>query len=257
MGETTGISWTDSTFNPWWGCQRVSPGCEHCYAEKQSKRFGHDIWGPTAGRRVFGTKHWREPYQWNREASLAKRPHRVFCGSMCDIFEDRPELDAERERLWKTIVDTDNLVWLLLTKRPENVTRMVPQEWIEDSFPEHVWLGVSVENQDYFKRYRVIEELVVKQFLSVEPMLGPVHLPEQAKDLWGDLLWVIVGGESQPGARPMELRWARDLRDECDDRQIAFFMKQLGGYPNPRHDLAEFPADLRIREVPQLMMEFS
>ena len=131
MGKTTGISWTDHTFNPWWGCVKVSPGCQRCYAETWDKAKGGGIshWGPTAPRRFFGDKHWAEPLAWNRAAERDGVRRRVLCGSMCDVFEHRPDLGDHRFCLYSLIEQTPMLDWLLLTKRPENVMDFVP-EWI-------------------------------------------------------------------------------------------------------------------------------
>lgn len=111
MGEQTEISWTDHSFNPWWGCTRVSPGCQHCYAEAFSKRTGNDVWGKDNDRRFFGDKHWAEPIRWNARAEITARRERVFCASMADVFEDRRDLDAPRQRLWELIVATPMLDW--------------------------------------------------------------------------------------------------------------------------------------------------
>lgn len=124
MGIETEIAWTDSTFNPWWGCQRVSPGCERCYAETFAKRVGLQVWGPKQERRFFGEKHWREPLRWNEQAAKAGARRRVFCASMADVFEERLDLAAARARLFGLIRLTPSLDWLLLTKRPENAARL-------------------------------------------------------------------------------------------------------------------------------------
>ncbi|HEY2512934.1 MAG TPA: DUF5131 family protein, partial [Polyangiaceae bacterium] len=118
MVANSKIQWTDHTFNPWWGCQRVSPGCEHCYAEAFAKRTGHGVWGPTAQRRFFGEAHWKEPLKWNEAAKRSGQRARVFCASMADVFEDRWELEPHRARLAGLIRVTPHLDWLLLTKRP-------------------------------------------------------------------------------------------------------------------------------------------
>jgi hypothetical protein len=132
MGKETGIAWTDATFNPWWGCQRVSPGCEHCYAEAQAKRYGHAVWGPesTTARRFFGDKHWNEPRKWNADARAKFEVRRVFCASMADVFEDNRDLDGWRDRLWDLIEATPSLNWQLLTKRPENIARLIRPAWL-------------------------------------------------------------------------------------------------------------------------------
>lgn len=182
MGADSKIEWTHHTFNPWWGCTRVSPGCEHCYAETFAKRVGVK-WGVQADRRFFGEKHWREPLKWNAAAEKAGERHRVFCASMADVFEDRPELQSWREQLWGLIEQTPNLDWLLLTKRPENLERMLP--WCTscgdqcfDKPMHNVWLGTTVEDQRRANERipHLLRVPAAVRFLSVEPQLGHVDL---------------------------------------------------------------------------------
>jgi len=243
MGKATDISWTDHTFNPWWGCMKVSAGCEHCYALTLATRWGHNIWGPakTTARRLFGERHWTEPYAWDAAAQAAGARRRVFCASMADVFEEHPQLIGEREKLWRIIRGTPSLDWLLLTKRPENIAAMLPS-----GYWPNIWLGTSTEDQQradervpILLRYR---DLVPVLFLSVEPQIGPVSLTDQE---WWDhryeygfypeeiatrpIDWVIVGGESGPGHRPFDLAWARTLRDQCKEAGVAFHYKQFGG----------------------------
>lgn len=240
------IAWTDHTFNPWWGCVRVSEGCVKCYAETFSKRTGNDIWGVDKPRRFFGDKHWDEPFQWDVEAQRSGKRTTVFCASMADVFEDRRDLDEPRERLWKLIGATPFLTWLLLTKRPANMADMLPISWRAQPL-SNVWLGTTVEDQNVDFRISILKEIPAAiRWLSVEPMIGPVCI-ERMKGID----WVIVGGESGAGCRPMQLDWARHLRDDCKDNNVAFFMKQLGGHPNKRDQLEDFPEDLRIRELPK------
>jgi len=118
MGKDSKIEWTHHTFNPWWGCVKVSPGCEHCYAEAFAKRVGKKVWGAQSDRRFFGDPHWREPLKWHDEAVITGERRRVFCASMADVFEDRDELIPHRIRLFQLIANTPKLDWLLLTKRP-------------------------------------------------------------------------------------------------------------------------------------------
>ena len=126
MGETTAIGWTDHTFNPWWGCERVSPGCQHCYAERFAKRTGNDVWGRTAPRRFFGPKHWAEPERWNAAALRDGLPAFVFCASMADVFEDRRDLDGERARLFELIERTPGRAFAVaLHRRSMLGTRVV------------------------------------------------------------------------------------------------------------------------------------
>jgi protein gp37 len=200
----------------------VSPACAACYAETFSNKVGESCFGPKARRRTFGTKHWREPEQWNTDALLDGEPRRVFCSSMCDIWEDHPTITAERVKLWSLIRFTTNLQWLLLTKRPERIAATLPDRWL-DQF-RHVWLGTSVENQQYAD-LRIPHLLALDasvRWLSVEPLLGPVDLTPYLHGL----TWVIVGGESGERHRPMDHAWVRALRDQCVAAGVAFFMKQ-------------------------------
>lgn len=244
------INWTDHTFNPWWGCVRVSEGCVNCYAETMSKRTGNDIWGVDKQRRLFGVKHWREPVKWNQEAQAAGKSARVFCSSMADVFEDRRDLDEQRAALWFLIERTPWLKWLLLTKRPESAIPLTPTGWRSEGSPQNVWYGTTAENQKRFderigKLAQLRRELDAHVlFLSVEPMLEPIGTTGL-----GRVDWVICGGESGAKHRPFEWDWARDLRDQCRAAGIAFWMKQGGGI-HPPHEIQDLPEDLRIRELP-------
>lgn len=254
------IAWTDHTFNPWWGCARVSPGCQHCYAETFAKRVGWNVWGAQEHRRPMSESYWQQPIKWNREAADAQTPPRVFCASMADVFEDRRDLDDMRERLWVLIERTPNLDWLLLTKRPENIGRLYCDRWSVESdgsgfIPENVWLMTTAEDQTRLdQRAACLADIpAAVHGLSVEPMLGAVDL----SGFKFNIDWVICGGESGPGARPMAVEWARDLRDQCESYGIPFFMKQMGsatmramGKTGKGEDLADIPEDLRIREYP-------
>lgn len=258
MSERTGIAWTDHTFNPWWGCVKVSPGCQHCYAETLSERYGHDVWGPakTTDRRVFGEAHWGDPRKWNAAAANAGVRRRVFSGSMCDVFEDHPALEGEREKLWALIRQTPFLDWQLLTKRPENIMRMLPADWSATDY-SNVWLGTSVEDQERAEE-RIPELLKVPawtHFLSCEPLLGPVDLrpflPDEQiggveMETWPD--WVIVGGESGAQRRPMEMPWLASIVRDCRQAGVAVFVKQDGAFkPDQR---GRIPDELWVREFP-------
>lgn len=276
MGEATAIEWCDHTFNPWWGCQRVSPGCEHCYAETFSKRVGLKVWGPQSERRFFGEKHWSEPLKWDRAAERDGVRRRVFCASMADVFEDLPILDDWRAKLWRLIEQTPHLDWLLLTKRPESMQRLAPFRWAK-GWPKNVWAGTTAEDQKRAEERLVELEQVPAaiRFVSNEPGLSLVVL---ARWLFsGRIQWVIVGGESGAGARPFDISWARSALAECREAGVACFVKQLGavphdssrslvggwapGDPEPEtrirlksrkgDDMAEWPADLRVREFPR------
>lgn len=261
MGEQTEIAWTDHTFNPWWGCQRVSPGCEHCYAETFAKRTGHAVWGPQSDRRFFGDKHWAEPLKWNAKAARDGVRRRVFCASMADVFEDREDLRRHRARLATLIRKTQHLDWLLLTKRPENAARLWRSAWerargTDADPPEHewfenIWLGTTVEDQKRADE-RIPHLLKVParvRFLSCEPLLESVDLkafmpwafrngvrpnadgtPFALPAVGGSrgVDWVIVGGESGGCARPFDLAWARAIVGHCKVNGVPCFVKQYG-----------------------------
>lgn len=220
MGQKTAIAWADHTFNPAWGCVKVSPGCKNCYAEDRSRRFGGDCWGPGKERRTFGPKHWAEPLRWNRAAQRDGVRRRVFCASMCDIWEDHPTIDKARADLWIVIASTPWLDWLLLTKRPERIIGRLPDFW-GSGWP-NVWLGTSIENNDHVWRANALRDVsAVLLFISYEPALGPLD--------WLNLHgigWVIYGGESGPHFRDHDVQWARDMRGRCGAADIPFFYKQ-------------------------------
>jgi protein gp37 len=255
MSENSKIEWCDHTFNPWEGCQKVSPGCDHCYAESRNARFGGGVainWGPSAPRRRTSPTNWRKPLQWNAAHdefySAHGRRQRVFCASLADVFDNA--VDPQwRGDLFELIRTTPNLDWLLLTKRPQNIVRMVRGHGAIAGngtryLPDNVWLGTTVEDQTRADQnipvlLRTIGELGARvTFLSVEPMLGPV---EVFSEITGELLhtsgneyepgwisWVICGGESGRSARPMHPAWARSLRDQCAAAGVPFFYKQWG-----------------------------
>lgn len=220
--ENSIIAWTDNTFNPAMGCTKVSPGCAHCYAETLTKnRMGLKLWGPQAARQVTTSANWAKPRRWNREAAASGVRLKTFCASLCDVFEDHPTIDGMRPRLWSLIRETPNLDWQLLTKRPERIASNLPDDWGPDGWP-HVWLGTSVESEEYAHRIdelRVIPAVV--RFVSYEPALGPL-----ADANLSGIDWLICGGESGPGFRPMDVQWVRDVRDRCAEFGAAFFFKQ-------------------------------
>lgn len=246
MGSSTEIAWTDSTFNPWWGCTRVDPACLHCYAEAFDHRYGGSHWGPNAPRRTFSEKHWAEPRKWDHEAAKAGTRRRVFCASMAD-WADVAAPVGSVGRLFDLIRQTQSLDWLLLTKRSERIAELLPADW-GDGW-SNVWLGVTVGDQAGTRRLDDLSQIpAVVRFCSMEPLLEPVRLSDAALR---SLDWVIVGGESGGRARPMELDWARQLRDQAKNAGGAFFMKQIGGPPGLKRDqMQDFPADLQIRDFP-------
>ena len=339
MGADSAIEWTHHTFSPWRGCTKVSPGCEHCYAETLSKRNPSALgtWGPGGTRVVAAESYWRQPLRWNRDAAAAGDRRRVFCASLADVFEDwrghvldaqgnvlwrnpqgdviragltpvgnpiaqgyRPAtLDDVRRRLFRLIEQTPHLDWLLLTKRPEAIGRL----WAaRDSLGDgrvlrNLWLGTTCEDQRRADE-RIPHLLAVPaavRFLSVEPLLGPVVLPLRCEkcgyaridqETLGDhylcrgavpgIDWVIVGGESGPGARTCEVAWIRDVVRQCREASVPVFVKQVGSSPRGGGDVGpdgiercerwssftrpadakggdpqEWPSDLRVREFPR------
>lgn len=238
MGKRTGIEWTDHTFNPWTGCERVSPACAHCYAADQAKRWGKaELW---AGQfELRAESYWRKPLAWNAEAEARHQPSFVFCASLADVFQAEVALAESRERLWELIHETPWLTWLLLTKRPENIAAMLP--WPEA--PANVWLGTSVENARYtWRARRLVEVPAPVHFLSCEPLLGSLfdsHGHREPLEL-ADIEWVIGGGESGPSFRAVNPAYARELRDACTAAEIPFFWKQNGGrYPKSHGKLLD------------------
>lgn len=231
MAKDSKIEWTHHTFNPWWGCERVSPACKNCYAETWARRLGMDLWSKGAARRVPGDGYWRQPIVWNESARRSGRRERVFCASMADVFEDRRDLDGHRERLWNLIAKTPNLDWLLLTKRPYRVPDLVP--W-GNAWPSNIWLGTTVENQRWADKRvpQLLAHAAAVHFLSCEPLLGPIDLtrwlPKRGRKR--AVAWVIAGGESGHRARPMNPEWARALRNQCQQHRIPFHFKQWGNW---------------------------
>lgn len=243
MSEKTGIGWTNSTWNPWYGCTKVSPGCAHCYMFREQIRYGRDPEVVTRSKTKF-----RDPLKWTE-------PRLVFTCSWSDWFHEAA--DAWREEAWEIIRATPHLTYQILTKRPERIAAHLPSDW-GDGYA-NVWLGTSIENQRWMTRF---EELIairaLVRFVSAEPLLGPLTFSTVSTpdELSRELAWLIVGGESGPNARPMRLDWARALRDECRASGVAFFLKQLGGNPDARaHEKAtldgrtytEFPQTIATR----------
>jgi protein gp37 len=236
MGTNSVIEWTDHTFSPWIGCQKVSLGCDWCYAEHTWDHRYHRVeWGPHGKRSRTSPDYWRLPFKWAREAD-GTRP-RVFCSALIDVFDNQVE-EEWRADLFDLIRRTPALDWLLLTKRPENALAMLPTDW-GNGWP-NVWLGVSTEDQHWFdRRWPILQKLpAVVRFISYEPALGPLRLGRARPD------WIICGGESGSGRRPMDLSWARAIRDECAAAGIAFFMKQVD-------KVIPIPTDLAVRQWPR------
>ena len=220
MPKKSKIEWTEMTWNPVTGCTKVSPGCKHCYAATMAKRL-----------RAMGSPRYIDGFRLTLHEDLLEvplrwhKPRRVFVNSMSDLFhKDVP--DAFIEKVFDVMRRCPRHDFQVLTKRPERVAAMADQlPW-----PENVWMGVSVESAAYVGRVRLLQSVpTAVRFLSVEPLLGPIpDLPLEGID------WVIVGGESGPGARPMVAEWVTDLRDQCESAEVAFFFKQWGGVQKHR-----------------------
>jgi protein gp37 len=229
MADHSKIEWCDATFNPWVGCTKVSPACDHCYAENWAKRTGHpELW--QGERRRTSVHNWAQPVKWDRRAKAERRRLKVFCASLADWLDNQVD-EQWREDLAELIEETPNLDWLLLTKRPQNFEKRAP--WHDDDVPPNVWLGVTAENQEEFdRRWPYIAAIQSRvHFISYEPALGPL-LIERADPVPD---WIICGGESGPRSRPLDPAWARIIRDQCETADIPFFLKQWGQY---------FPAEL-------------
>lgn len=242
MSDATIIAWTFHTFNPWMGCRKISPGCNHCYAERLTRdRMGLHVWG-NGDRQITSRANWRKPVQWNREAQAEGVCRKVFCGSLCDWAEDNPSLLAARGSLWDLILATPWLDWQLLTKRADRIAECLPTDWADGY--ANVWLGTSIESDNYTWRADRLREIpAVVRFISYEPALGPLT----SLDLSG-IDWLIVGGESGPNYRPFDHQWARDLRDRCRVSGTAFFFKQSAA---PRTEMGtELDGEI-VREYPR------
>lgn len=239
MAENSKIEWCHHTFNPWIGCSKVSPGCDHCYAENLATRYKMAEWGPGKPRKLTSDANWLMPIKWNKQAQAAGTRYRVFCSSLADVFDNEVN-DGWRWRLFALITQTPHLDWLLLTKRVGNIEKMLPPNWGRDGLP-NVWLGISVVNQ--LEADRDIPKLLSihahRRFLSMEPLLGAVNLNNLDPEKYGRfnalsgvgvsrIDWVIVGGESGADARPLHPDWAKSLRDQCNAAGVPFLFKQWG-----------------------------
>lgn len=269
------IQWTHHTLNPWIGCAKVHAGCANCYAENlMATRFKRVVWGPRGTRERTSQATWQSAIGWNAIAESLGERHRVFCASLADVFEDRPELAPWRQDLFNLIDATPNLDWLLLTKRPENV----PQMWYSISdgvtkcqlagravYRENVWIGTSVSA---IESLNLINDLIAlrvyarRLFVSVEPLLDEVNLGLGNWVREYPIDWFIVGGESGPQARPCRGEWIYDIICQCGYALTPVFVKQLGANAwwrgRPLHladakggDPSEWPTELRFRQFPE------
>lgn len=259
MAEQSRIAWTKSTFNPWMGCTKVSPGCEHCYASVSTPARTMGIqWGAGQARIRTSPSNWAKPLVWNKRAQQSGEFWPVFCSSLADVFDNEVP-DQWRAALFALIASTPYLTWLLLTKRIGNVASMIQQPGMQKcGLPPNVWLGATIVNQAEADRDipKLLATPAAKRFVSYEPALGPVdwHLDlttvaerirvktflENGGDVAfmqsiGCMLdWIIVGGESdQPGmkARPFDVEWARSTVRQCKAHGVPVFVKQLGSAP--------------------------
>lgn len=287
MGTETAIEWTQHTFNPWIGCTKVSAGCKNCYAKTYDDRHLLDEeshWGPGAPRRVASPAYWKLPLAWAKRAKAEGIRRRVFCASMADVFD----LEAPRlalHDLLNLIADSsDHLDWQILTKRPERILGVLSSlARGVNFFRDHrVWLGTSTEHQEAADARipQILEVPAAVHFVSAEPLLDQVDL---GRWLWGDVIfsqhtdpesysqetalmvaraanrqyigplldWVICGGESGPGARPMYPSWALLLKKQCSLVDVPFFMKQLGSVigPGKGHKIPRF---LESKQFPKV-----
>jgi protein gp37 len=204
----TSIEWTDKSWNPTTGCNKVSPGCIHCYAETITKRFRF----PNGFDLTLYPERVEQPLSW-------KKPSKIFVNSMSDLFHEEVPLDFIQS-VFETIKKTPQHTYQILTKRPERLVELAPHL----EFHKNIWLGVSVESQDYISRIDLLRQVPANvRFLSCEPLLGSLYLDLTNID------WVIVGGESGQKHRPINLDWVRDIRNQCRRSKVAFFFKQVGG----------------------------
>lgn len=249
MAEQSKIEWCDSTFNPWIGCTKIAPACDHCYAADMANRYGWVEWGNHPRKRTSAAL-WKEPLKWQRQAAQFFAEHgrrrRVFCASLADVFDNQVD-PLWRFDLWLLIQRTPDLDWLLLTKRPQNIERMLPIFWSD--LRKQVWLGTTVENQENADKNipHLLKHDSAVRFLSIEPMLGPIDLdcvpwpegwPRPQDDVSDGIHalryagrhidWVIAGGESGPHARQSDPRWFTSLRDQCAAAGVPFLFKQWG-----------------------------
>lgn len=254
MGENSKIEWTHHTANLWWGCTKVHTGCDNCYAETLSKRWNNDIWGYNKPRKEIKSV-WNDLAKYQKLAKEANEIHRVFVGSMMDIFEtDMPLIDSKgnkleystedlRRRFFGDVVpNSPNLLFLLLTKRPSNINRMIPDAW-KMYPPKNIMFGTSPVDQ------KTSETLILhllnvngKRFLSVEPQLESINIKGFLFN--GGIDWVIQGGESGHHKRPFNLDWAYYLKQQCADTKTPYFFKQID-------KIKEIPNDLSNRQFPK------
>jgi protein gp37 len=231
--QSSTIEWTEQTWNPSIGCDKVSAGCKNCYAESIAERFRDGKAFPNGFDFMLRPKRFEQPLHW-------RKPSLIFVNSMSDLFHEHMPLEV-LQKLFDIMRQCPQHIFQILTKRHQRLVEIAS----ELTWHDNIWMGVSIENQDCAVRADYLRQVPAKmRFLSCEPLLGPVKI-----DLAG-ISWVIVGGESGSRYRPFDIEWARDIRDQCRQAGASYFLKQLGGHPEKRHKLSDFPEDLRIREMP-------
>ena len=252
MAQDSKIEWTHHTANLWHGCTKVHAGCDNCYAEALAKRFGNDVWGNDKPRKEVKSV-WNDLDKYQRLAKEANQIHRVFVGSMMDIFEKgMPLIDSKgveytdcntgtlRQRFFRMIDENrfPNLMFLLLTKRPSNINKYIPISW-EDNPPKNVMFGTSPVDQFTFENLtRQLLQVKAKRFLSIEPQLDYIDL-EGIKGID----WIIQGGESGPNKRPFVIDWAYSMKGQCKKFNIPYFFLHID-------KIKQIPDDLMIRQFP-------
>ncbi len=272
MGANSKIAWTHHTQNFWLGCNKVSEACRFCYAEKFVNRYHKNMWGINADRHVT-TSTWNKPKAWDNKAKKEGVRYRVFVNSLSDFFEDNELVKDARERAWNIIRECKNIDWLLLTKRPQNIQKFLPEDW--GSGWDNVWLGTSVACKKDVVFAKILTGIPAKvRWLSMEPLIEEVDVSAYLPNLH----WVVVGGESgfKKDARSFDLQWAKNLRLICEQNNVKFFMKQLGVSPITTYknkitmmlepikytgmvsgddkgdQLESFPEELRVRDFPTI-----
>jgi protein gp37 len=229
------IEWTDHTANLWWGCTKVHAGCDNCYAEAQANRYNHQIWGNDNPRKATKSV-WANLLSWQAQAAAEGTTKRVFVGSMMDIFErpmplvswqgnNMPDTtdDLRQDFFHNYVPACPNLHFLLLTKRPSNINKLIPEAW-KAAPPPNVMFGTSPVSQE--TAYTLVNQLIKvngKRFLSVEPQLSSISLLHWLPQID----WVIQGGESGHHKRPFNLDWAYDMKEQCKAVNVPYFFKQI------------------------------
>jgi protein gp37 len=215
--QNSKIGWTHHTWNPWWGCNKISEACRYCYIGPIMRRSGNEPFlGPIKTKTT-----WRTPYTLNRKAYQSGERYRIFTCSMSDFFH--PGADQWRAEAWKVIKECEHLDWLILTKRPELIKDRLPADWGKGY--SNVWLGVTVENQDHVQRIDQLTKIpAAVRFVSAEPLLGPIKFGRRLRKID----WVITGCEkaAKSKRREMQMDWVRSIRDQCDASGTALFHKQ-------------------------------